>query len=152
MVSIYCVFDMATGLNSEILKNSDYYKYDFSFYVIRCILLIIANLVLIPIYSFNGAAFAMLVSIVIYNIIKFFFIKSKLNIQPFSHHTLVVLIIGISTYLATLVLPSFDSAFLNILVKSIAICLVFGLGIFYSKVSKDINNIVHSVKSRFLQN
>ncbi|MES2795159.1 MAG: polysaccharide biosynthesis C-terminal domain-containing protein [Bacteroidota bacterium] len=151
MVSIYCVFDMATGLNSEILKNSDYYKYDFSFYVIRCILLIIANLVLIPLYSFNGAAFAMLVSIVIYNIIKFFFIKSKINIQPFSNQTLIVLFIGIVTYLVTLILPSFESAFLNILVKSITICLVFGLGIFYSKVSQDINNTVNSIKTRFLK-
>lgn len=150
MVGIYCVFDMATGLNSEIMKNSDYYKYDFIFYVIRCLALLLVNFILIPLYSYNGAAFAMLCSIIIYNLVKYIFIWWKFKIQPFSLNTLKVIFLGFFTFFISIFLPNItgniEKNLLSIFWKSLLILIVFGFGIVKLKVSEDINNIYQIMK------
>jgi O-antigen/teichoic acid export membrane protein len=145
IVSLYSVFDMATGLNSEILKNSPYYKYDFVFYIARFVILLISNLILIPIYGYNGAAVAMLVSVIIYNGIKFVFIQQKINMQPFDFKTVKVLLLGFFTFAIVSFIPKIDGNFLNeiasIIIKSILIIAIYATGILLMKVSGDVNNI-----------
>ena len=152
MVGLYSLFDMATGLNSEILKNSPFFKYDLGFYIVRFIILLITNLILIPIYSYNGAALAMLVSGIIYNATKFFFIKQKLNLQPFGIQTVKVVLLGIFTYGITLLLPVFEGNFIkiliNIILKSFTILIIFGGGVLFLKVSEDLNNVVKIIFKR----
>ncbi|MGL4629812.1 MAG: polysaccharide biosynthesis C-terminal domain-containing protein [Leadbetterella sp.] len=152
MVSLYSLFDMATGLNSEILKNSPYFKYDLGFYIIRFIILLITNLILIPIYSYNGAAFAMLISVIIYNLVKFFFIKYKLGLQPFGIHTLKILLLGVFTFCVSLLIPNFDNTFTKILltiaIKSFTILIIFGGGVLFLNVSKDMNNAIRMLTKK----
>ena len=146
MVGLYSVFDMATGLNSEILKNSPHFRYDFVFYLIRFVILLSVNLILIPIYSYNGAAFAMLISVIVYNLVKFFFIKYKMGLQPFNLGTVKVIFLGIITYGITLLIPVFEGnigmTFLNIALKSLCIIIVFGGGVLWLDVSEDLNRTV----------
>ena len=146
MVGLYSVFDMATGLNSEILKNSPHFRYDFVFYLIRFIILLSVNLILIPIYSYNGAAFAMLISVIVYNLVKFFFIKYKMGLQPFNLGTVKVIFLGIITYGITLLIPVFEGniwmTFLNIALKSFCIIIIFGGGVLGLGVSEDLNRTV----------
>jgi O-antigen/teichoic acid export membrane protein len=149
IVGLYSVFDMATGLNSEILKNSPYYKYDFVFYIARFVILLISNLILIPIYGYNGAAVAMLVSVIIYNGIKYIFIQQKLNMQPFDLKTVKVLFLGIFTFILVSFIPKIDGSFFNeitsIIIKSILIVAIYASGIILLKVSDDVNNIFRLV-------
>ena len=145
MVGLYSVFDMATGLNSEILKNSPYFKYDFLFYILRFIILLIANLILIPIYGYKGAAVAMLISVIIYNFVKFVFIRQKIKMQPFDNKTVKVLFLSFFTYLTIYFLPkigvNFTNNIISIIIKSFLITVIFGFGILKMQVSSDINNV-----------
>jgi O-antigen/teichoic acid export membrane protein len=145
MVGLYSLFDMATGLNSEILKNSPFYKYDLGFYMVRFVLLLIANLILIPIYSYNGAALAMLISVIVYNLVKFIFIKQKTNLQPFNIQTVKAIFLGIFTYGVTLLLPVFEGSFIhiifNIIINSLTILIIFGGGVLLLNISEDLNNV-----------
>jgi O-antigen/teichoic acid export membrane protein len=154
MVGLYSVFDMATGLNSEILKNSPYYKYDLGFYIIRFVILLITNLILIPIYSYNGAALAMLISVIIYNLVKFFFIKQKMGLQPFGIQTVKIILLGLFTYGVTLLLPVFEGSYtmilLNIFIKSITIFTLFGGGVLFFRVSTDLNNVINKLVKKAL--
>jgi O-antigen/teichoic acid export membrane protein len=149
MVGLYSVFDMATGLNSEILKNSPYFKYDFVFYIIRFVILLTVNLILIPMYSYNGAAIAMLISVIVYNLVKFFFIKYKMGLQPFGFQTIKVILLGLFTYGITLLLPIFEGSFikilLNIITKSLTILIIFGGGVLFLNVSEDLNKVVKTL-------
>ena len=155
MVGLYSLFDMATGLNSEILKNSPFYKYDLGFYMVRFVILLITNLILIPIYSYNGAALAMLISIIVYNFVKFFFIKQKLNLQPFGIHTVKVILLGIFTYGITLLLPFFEGSFvkilINIVIKSLTILIIFGGGVLFLNVSEDLNKVVKGLTKKIFR-
>ncbi|RQO75588.1 hypothetical protein DBR43_09635 [Pedobacter sp. KBW06] len=149
MVGINSVFDMATGLNSEILRNSSLYRYDLVIYITRFMLLMAANLIFIPLYSYNGAAFSLLISGVLYNLSKFYFIKQKLGIQPFSYSTLKVLLLGLAAYGIVLLIPNLNDSFwgiiLGICIKSLAILTIYGIGVLFFDISQDISKAVRSV-------
>ena len=51
------------------------------------------NDILIDIYSINGAALSTLLVVSIFTIVKIIYIKFKLNISPYSVHSLKVLLI-----------------------------------------------------------
>ncbi|HEX8546291.1 MAG TPA: oligosaccharide flippase family protein [Cytophagaceae bacterium] len=151
-VGLYSVFDMGTGLNSEILRNSPYYKIDLSFYIIRFIILVLANLVLIPLYSYNGAALAMLISIIAYNLIKFVFIKQKLGFQPFDSTFLKVCVLALVTYCIATYLPtnnnSLTATLFAVCIKSLCVLFIFGGGVYYFKFSPDFNDQIQKITRR----
>lgn len=137
------IVDMVTGVNSEIIGYSKYFK--FNFYMILCMAVfnVGINYLLIPKFDYNGAALATLASMSIYNLMKFTVLKWKLNMQPFSWKTLAVLAIGVLTYLIVAAyVPLFDWAILNMAIKSILVTVIFFGGIFYFKLSDELLALV----------
>jgi len=148
------VFDMVTGVNSEIIGYSKYFRFNFYAIVLLSVFAILANYFLIPIYGIKGAALATLISYAIFNLIKFVFLLYKLNLQPFTWQTLQVIILGIVIYFIVYyapdlsgLIPAIDfkniiAALLNIAFKSIAIALLFGGAVLYFRLSEDISSLV----------
>ncbi|MCF0039286.1 lipopolysaccharide biosynthesis protein [Dyadobacter fanqingshengii] len=144
MVGISRIADMMTGLNSEILTNSKYYRYDIVFMLFFTVLILFSSQFLIPLYGFNGAAAAALFSTVIYNFVKLFFIRQKLGIQPFTLGTFKVILLGTTAYLVARYMPfpepdNLISTVLIILARSVIITVIFGGGILLWNVSEDIS-------------
>ncbi len=147
------VIDMATGLNSEILIGSKYYRYDLAFYIFQTVLLVIANALLIPMYGFNGAALAMLVSLTLYNGIKFWFIYARFGLQPFTLNTakavaLLVVTYGI-TQLISITNDSLWMIFVGIVVKSFVILSVLGGGVLGLRISEDANQTLLGIWRKY---
>ncbi|HEV7348042.1 lipopolysaccharide biosynthesis protein [Telluribacter sp.] len=151
LIGLGRVVDMMTGLNTEILVNSKYYRYDIVFMILFTALLLVSNLFLIPRYGFNGAAAAAFLSVLIYNILKLLFIQQKMHIQPFTVGTLkVVVLIGV-TYLLLQLIPApatreLVPVLLDIVVRSVVITLLFGGGILAWNVSEDMSRTLRNVK------
>ncbi|NBB22406.1 oligosaccharide flippase family protein [Runella sp. CRIBMP] len=147
------VIDMATGLNSEILIGSKYYRYDLAFYIFQTVLLVIANALLIPIYGYNGAALAMLVSLTLYNAIKFWFIYSRFGLQPFTPATIKAVALLVVTYGITQVISipndSLGMVFVGIAVKSFVILLVLGGGVLGLRISEDANQTLLGIWRKY---
>lgn len=144
MVGISRIVDMMTGLNTEILTNSKYYRYDIVFMLFFTILILFSSQFLIPLYGFNGAAAAALFSTVIYNFVKLFFIRQKLGIQPFTLGTFKVILLGTVAYLVAHYMPfpesdDLISTVMIILARSVIVTLIFGGGILLWNVSEDIS-------------
>ncbi len=140
------VVDMATGVNSEILSNSKYYKYDFIFIIFLSVVITLLNYFLIPIYNINGAALSTFISILIYNVAKLLLIFLKTNLNPFNVDTIMALGIGLITFVIVFLTPlagkMVDNHILNIFIRSITISIIFGFLVLISKVSPDINQLV----------
>jgi O-antigen/teichoic acid export membrane protein len=140
---------MATGLNSEILVGSKYYRYDLAFFIFQTLMLIIANAILIPLYGYNGAALAMLVALATYNFIKFWFIYSKFGLQPFTANTLKVIALLIVTYGISRMIPVSNASLwltlMGIAAKSIVIVGVFVGGVLGLRISEDANQTVEAL-------
>jgi O-antigen/teichoic acid export membrane protein len=140
------LFDMATGVNSEIILQSRYFRFNLILTAVLAGLLAATNLIFIPTYGINGAAFATALSVFLYNIIKYLFLWIKFRIQPFTYKTLVLLlIIGITFFSASVVplpepLPA--ETFINIILRSVVITLVFGGLTLLFGVSGDANHLL----------
>ncbi|GAB2768140.1 hypothetical protein GCM10027275_08310 [Rhabdobacter roseus] len=144
MIGLGRVVDMMTGLNSEILVNSRYYRYDIVFMVFLTALLLVSNLSLIPAFGFNGAAAAALLSTVVYNASKLFFIWYKMGIQPFTGATLKVAVLIAGTYALLWFIPhpatpTLLATLLDVALRSVVVVVLFGGGVLAWRVSDDIS-------------
>ena len=138
--------DAATGINTQILVYSKYYKFNLIFLLILAALNIWLNVLFINSFGLLGAAIATFVSLSVYNFVKYLFIKYSMGMSPFSLETIKVLIISGLVFLLVYVLPMPSSVILSILYRSTLIVLLFVSSIYFSKVSSDFNSLVDKYK------
>lgn len=136
------LFGMTFGINGQIIVLSFFYRFNIVTIILLAIITILSNYLLIPIYGINGAAIATFLSIIFYNLVKMVFIYYKFHLIPFTVKNLIMLgIIGI-TFLIGFYFPKMDNVFLDMIIRSIGIIVIFGLLVYYLKISKDINGII----------
>ncbi len=136
------VIDMLTGVNSEIISFSKYYRYNLFLILLMAAIHVMANLALIPRFEIVGAALALLASIFAFNLAKFFILQWKLNMQPFTWQTLWVLAFAALAYFPASLLPTPEAAFLAAALKSAVLTAIFGGLILIFKISPDINELI----------
>lgn len=79
------------------------------------------------------------------------FVQLKLKVQPFSIHTLkVVGIIGAIVFLNSL-FGFFGNAYVDAIIRSAIIVVLFIFSIYKLKVSKDINDFIDNFKNEHLK-
>lgn len=142
--------DMATGLNGYIIITSKKFRYDLWFMLFLVIITVAMNLIFIPIYGITGAAFASLICIALYNILRLLFVYYSYNMQPFTLDCLWVLLITIIVWAITIQIPHLHNKYFDIILKSAVVSLLYGGAILYFRLSSDVNNLVYSyTKIRF---
>ncbi|MGB1309367.1 MAG: lipopolysaccharide biosynthesis protein, partial [Oceanihabitans sp.] len=93
VISIVKLIDNLLGNNNAILFNSNYYRIILVFGVIIVCVAAILNYLLIPIYKIKGAAIASFIALVLYSILKLWYVYIKFNMQPFTKNTLAVILL-----------------------------------------------------------
>ena len=153
-LAIVKVFDIATGLNSEIILYSRHYKWATIFIVVAALIGFVLNLWLIPIYGFTGAAIATAITTLIYSVIRMTFVWLKFQVIPFTYQSIQVAVILVVLYAFTFITPEYTrtifSAMAMMAIRSIIIILLFSLAIIKLNVSEEISGLVVSMRSRFL--
>jgi O-antigen/teichoic acid export membrane protein len=144
ILGIARVVDMMTGVNSEILSFSKYYRYNFYLILFMAVIHVSSNWILIPKLHIIGVAFATLLSLTLFNLVKFILLKWKLGMQPFTKETLFALAFALIAYAAASLLPSTGWAFVDAGLQSGLLTVLFGGMIWYFKISPDINQLVTS--------
>ncbi len=152
IIAMSRVTDMANGINSEIVVNSKYYRFDLFTMVLLAFLTIFLNSILIPRYQIIGAAMGTFFSVASYNAIRTVFLWVKFRMQPFTKKTWITLgIIAISFAIAS-VTPVFTGGFeytvATILLRSVVITLVYGALIYWSGVSEELNGLAKQILLR----
>ena len=147
IVSIAKLSDNLIGNNNAILFNSKYYTAVLVFGVLFALTAVILNILLIPQYGIDGAAFATFISIVIYNSTKLVFVYWKFDMSPFTSNTvktfmLILIMVGAFYFWEFPFHP-----LLNIALKSICIGLVYTAVVYTMNFSEDISKIL----DRFIQ-
>lgn len=137
---------MFFSYNSELISLSKYYRFTVITIIILAFVSIILNLILIPKYGMIGAAYASLISIAFYNIIKFIFIKLKMKISPFSINSFKIILIGLLVfYISNYLIPSSDNPWLDILIKSLSSTSIYLILIYKIKVSEKFNDLINQI-------
>jgi O-antigen/teichoic acid export membrane protein len=133
---------MSFSYNSELISLSRYYKFTVITIICLAILTIGLNLILIPKFGMIGAAYASLISITFYNLLKHTFIIYKMEISPFSINSLKTIAVGVFVYLIVLFIPENKNILFDLIIKTISSAVIFLVFIFLLKVSPELNKII----------
>lgn len=150
LVSGAKVVDMIFGFNSELINYSKDYRYLIIFSVLYAVLTLTFCFTLIPVYGMNGAALAYFMSMVVFNIAKFVFLKFRFGLSPFTHRHIYLLVITAVVYVTAIYIPFHFSAIINILLRSVIITVIFSISVYSLKISSDINNLARKIVNRVL--
>lgn len=88
VIAFGALINMGTGVNYPILVNSHRYIWGPVFLVVLLALTIIGNLLLIPRIGLLGPAVAGCAASIVYNVLKYEFIRRNFHLQPFDGATL----------------------------------------------------------------
>jgi len=144
------LFDMAAGVNQEIVGTSKYYKIDLLFYLFLAAIAVVTNLIFIPKYGITGAALASAISIFLFNTIRFFFLLNVYKIQPFSINTLKVFAIFFLTLIVSYLIAPMHSFVTDLILRSLMVICLFGGLVLLLKISEDVQRVFHSIILRII--
>ena len=149
------LFNVAAGINGKIIMLSKHYIVITYLTFSLAIITFISNLYFIPLFEelpgrngIEGAAIATALSIFTFNIFSFLYLKSKFDLQPYTLKTLLIILFGVLSYLSIFTLGNFPDIYLDIIVKSLLICIIFIPLILLTRVSRDINDLVKLIFKR----
>ncbi|MEQ8363781.1 MAG: oligosaccharide flippase family protein [Cyclobacteriaceae bacterium] len=136
------LLDMLFGPSSEIIVLSKYYAFNIILILLLAASIVIANNLLIPTYGINGAAIGSALALILFNLLKYFFIYFKLRMQPLTWATCKVLAIGGIAVGCNYLIPKIELTIIDLLVRSAVITLIYSSLIFLSKASPDGNLVL----------
>lgn len=139
--------DMAAGLNNEMLSISKHYRFNFYLTAALVIVIIIFNLLLIPKYGIYGAAWSSSLALCVYNVIKLLFLWFKMQLQPFSKGSLLVIPCFFAAAGIGYILPFIKNPIIDASVRSATIIIIYAVLILIFKPSPDITSYLNTVKN-----
>lgn len=140
--------DMITGFNTEVITVSKYYKFNFRISALLLALIIGCCYLLIPRFDIQGAAWATTISLILFNIGKAVFLYARFRLQPFSIHTFQVLFAGAVAGLAGYYLPYIVNPFVDAILRTVLMVLVYGVLLFWLRPSEDLTNYLRSIREK----
>lgn len=136
------MIDLGTGLNSNILLSSKYWKLDFITNAFLVLLSSLLNYVLVKKMGLIGSAYANLISFAIYNLVRFVAIWKLFHMQPFTFNNLRMLIIAGSCFFAAWLIPTMPGIVLDSLLRTFVFAVLYATLIVRLRISEDINALV----------
>lgn len=143
------LIDLGTGLNSQILQLSKHWKIDLFTNMLFVILSVILNYFLTRSFGISGTAVGSVVAILLYNSVRFLFIRQIYKLQPFSWRNGLVLIITTVTTGILWLIPNYGNAWILIPLKLLVFGGVYATAIIRLNISDDISDLYKQIIIRF---
>ncbi|REC47298.1 lipopolysaccharide biosynthesis protein [Chryseobacterium pennipullorum] len=130
------LIDLATGFNGNIISLSKHYRFNI------LVMLLLAGLTIGLNYYFIkntdlkliGIALSTAISLIIYNVVKIVFNYIVFKVSPLTIEMIFVSIICTLAITVAIVLPTFDSNFINLIYKPTVVLILIYIGNYFTKV------------------
>lgn len=139
------VVDMASGFNSELLSVTKYYRINFWISVLLLVIVFLLNYFLIRRIGIYGAAWATTIGLVVFNLLKAFFLRVKLGMHTYKAGGLRILLIGIIAGGAAWLIPNGLPVFADIFVRSALFCGLYWFLVYKARISDELNTLTHNI-------
>lgn len=143
------LIDLATGLNTQILLLSKFWKLDFLTNMLFVALSIPLNYWLTKQFNILGPAYGNLIALIIFNGIRYTMIWKLFGLQPFSWNNLKALLLALALFVPIWFVGELFPPVTGMVVKSIAFMTVFSFFILRWNVSPDLNDLFRVAIKRF---
>ncbi len=142
------IVDLGTGVNSQIIGTSTFWRFEFISGMILLSLAIPLNYLLVKQFGIVGAGYSNLISFTIYNVIRIIFLKRKFNMHPFSNKTLYSILLAFTCF--TICYYAFHNlhGFFAMVLKSSIFIVLYAGAIIYFDLSPDIVPVWDNIKQR----
>lgn len=147
-IGLMRILDMGTGLNSQIISTSIYWRFEFFTGIILLSLALPLNYFLTKSMGVVGPAISNLIAFTIYNFIRCTFLWKKMKMQPFNMKTFYTIIAGIVCYTLCYFLFSKYMGIEWIIARSATFILTFGAVVYFLKLTPDLLHVIGSFKNR----
>jgi O-antigen/teichoic acid export membrane protein len=121
------VVDLGTGVNSQIIGTSTFWRFEFVSGMVLLSLVVPLNYYLVKHYGIIGAGYSSLISFSVYNTIRIIFLKSKFNMYPFSSKTLYAILLAVVSYVICRYLFISMHGFFAIFLRTALFTMLFGV-------------------------
>lgn len=143
------IVDAGTGINQTIIAASNKWVFEFYTGIGMLALRIVLAYILVSKYGFIGSAYAELISLTLYNFIRYEFLRRVFNMQPFSLKTLYALLLGVASYYATYVVLNSLTGWPGIITRTAAFSVLLIGGTMMLKLTPDASQLFDNLKKRF---
>lgn len=147
-IGIMRIIDMGSGVNSQIIATSTFWKFEFFTGMILLSLTIPLNYILTKAIGIPGTAIANLIALTIYNGIRYTFLLRRFGMQPFNAKTLYTLLLGAICYVICHLLFSEYQGFIWIVLRSTVFVFLYITGAILLKISPDVLPVWQTVTKK----
>ena len=148
MISLSKLILMSFGCGPAILATSKFYKITLPFSIGMALSVYFLNDYLIDLMGINGAALSTLIVVAVFTFLKIIYLKSKLNLSPYSFNSVKTLFIIGSLFLIFENISFPFKGISLIIINSLIIGLVYTLVVYYSNLSGTLNKFLMNVLSK----
>lgn len=142
------VVDMGTGVNSQIIGTSSFWRFEFVSGLVLLSLMLPLNYFLTVKYGIVGPAIANLISFIAYNAIRYAFLLRRFGMQPFNRNTLLALLVSAACFTVTYFLFRKQSGLPILFVRSLTFLIPFVALAIWLKLSPDALPVWQTLKKR----
>jgi O-antigen/teichoic acid export membrane protein len=142
------VIDMGTGVNSQIIGTSTYWRFEMISGIILLSLMLPLNYILTKRYDIIGPAMANLISISIYNLIRIIFLWKKFRLFPFTIQSLYTILLAAACFGICYFSFSTIHGFAGLILRSAVFCILYGTGVIWLRLSPDVKPIWNTIKKK----
>ncbi|MFI5186032.1 MAG: lipopolysaccharide biosynthesis protein [Chitinophagales bacterium] len=142
------IVDMGTGVNSQIIGTSTFWRFEMISGIILLLLMLPSNYILTKQYDIVGTGFANLISITIYNCIRIIFLWKKFRLFPFTPQSLYAILLTGACFAICYFLFRNTHGLPGLFLRSIVFCILYGAGTIYLKLSPDVAPVWNTIKKR----
>lgn len=142
IVSISAFLSMACGANTAMIYNSEHYKFGVFLLIFLALSAFVFNVIFIPEFGIEGAAFATALSAVLYAALRIVFIAIKYKLQPLGSKSVYTLLLVTFCFLLNIFLPEARSPVANILIHSSIIIGIYLIAVYLLKIVPEFHQYI----------
>lgn len=148
LVGIGYLISVIAGINGIILSTSVLYRYQTWLMFLLVAMFVGTSILFVPRLGITGAALSVMISNIVYNMAGVVVAGKKFGIWPFSIRHLRITLVGLVSVVAGYLLPQM-SLYADIVIRSLLVTVLFTAGLYFWKLSDELNNLAGSVIDRF---
>ncbi len=136
-ICIARTIDASTGVNSLIIGTSTFWKFEFITGMILLAVRLPTTFYLIERFGLEGSAYADIISITVYNSIRFEYLRKKFNMQPFTYKNILAIVLAVVCYFIAFYACKNLSGFIGIVSRATIFSVAMIAGIFALDLTPD---------------
>lgn len=142
------VVDLGTGVNSQIIATSTFWRFEFISGMILLIMIVPLNYVLVSEFGIIGAGYSNLISLSVYNAIRIIFLKRKFQMHPFDLNTMYSILLAVISYVICYYAFRSMHGFPAIMLRSLLFIILFGGSVMYFRLTADVEQVLKTIGKR----